>query len=457
MRLCSDLIRAALVVLGLAALVTACGDDDGAVCNNDGVCDVAAGETNLTCPGDCPVCNHDGTCDTAFGENETNCPADCPEDPCNHDGVCGAGENTVNCPDDCPLCDHDGVCDAASGETTANCPDDCPVCNDDGVCDAGEDFTNCPDDCPMVCAPSAFTGARHDFVVSEIAVPTSSMEAHENGVDLDGDGEIDNKLGSILTLFAQIGVTADINLDLNQRIAAGEVLLLGRLHESGNADGVISLQTLQGTPTMSPPAFDGSDNLTIDPSNPLDLLTCGTWIAPQLTTDASRLHLLIPVPMFGPTFVAYGWYDLHNARVQTVADPNNPFYATSAATATTWTDVMVGGGLTQDQILNDILPAMVVAVNDLIALGGADADTVVVLFDGNCVVLADVPACQSVVAGVGACDDTANPPVITLTELQCNALLHSAFAPDVDSDGDGENDLVSFGYRIVSAVPATLN
>jgi len=30
------------------------------------------------------------------------------------------------------------------------------------------------------------------------------------------------------------------------------------------------------------------------------------------------------------------------------------------------------------------------------------------------------------------------------------------FLPDVDSDGDGEPDLLSIGYRVVSAVPVTI-
>ena len=58
--------------------------------------------------------------------------------------------------------------------------------------------------------------------------------------------------------------------------------------------------------------------------------------------------------------------------------------------------------------------------------------------------------------GQGECDNTLDPPVITETELRCNALLNSALAPDVDSDGDGEFDLLSLGFRIISAVPVTI-
>ena len=42
----------------------------------DGVCEVSRGESNATCPGDCPPLAGNGKCDP--GENSTNCPGDCP-------------------------------------------------------------------------------------------------------------------------------------------------------------------------------------------------------------------------------------------------------------------------------------------------------------------------------------------------------------------------------------------
>lgn len=42
----------------------------------DGVCEVSRGESNATCPGDCPRRAGNGRCDR--GENSSNCPGDCP-------------------------------------------------------------------------------------------------------------------------------------------------------------------------------------------------------------------------------------------------------------------------------------------------------------------------------------------------------------------------------------------
>lgn len=42
----------------------------------DGVCEVSRGESNATCPGDCPPTAGNGICEP--GENSINCPGDCP-------------------------------------------------------------------------------------------------------------------------------------------------------------------------------------------------------------------------------------------------------------------------------------------------------------------------------------------------------------------------------------------
>ncbi|RLE08190.1 hypothetical protein DRZ78_01565, partial [Candidatus Aerophobetes bacterium] len=48
-----------------------------------------------------PVCNQNGICEPARGETEDNCPTDCG---CNNNGVCESArlENSTNCPNDCP-------------------------------------------------------------------------------------------------------------------------------------------------------------------------------------------------------------------------------------------------------------------------------------------------------------------------------------------------------------------
>lgn len=403
-----------------------------------------------------PVCDQDGVCDSADGETYSNCPSDCTAPPvCNHDGICGPGETASNCPGDClSNCNGDGYCNPGMGETALTCPGDCAppqVCNNDGYCDLNETLFNCPGDCSPSCDMVGMTGANSDVLVQELYVPDTSQSARENGIDLDGDGDIDNKLGQVIQLLMSNGMEGDINDQVNSSIRGGSFVMLGRVKGSGHGDDIVAVQTVPGAPFGSPPAFDGSDQAYVDPEAPTEMYLCGTWQPPALDTTPSMLFLSLPMPGLGtiPLRLSY-------ARVETVQNPSNPFYGSSEVLASGWRNVMVGGGLTQDEIRVNLIPMLAVVMQNMVNQGGSTADTIADLFDGNCVVLDDVPGCESVVAGQGECADSQYPPIITATELLCNALLHSALSPDVDVDGDGQDDVLSVGLRVVSAVPATI-
>jgi len=353
-----------------------------------------------------------------------------------------------------------GTCgdDECNGsETSATCPQDCGPCNNDGVCDSGESCVQCPNDgCCTTCNLPDMTGTSHDFIVSEMFMPTTSQEAGNNGVDIDGDGDIDNKLGQIIQLLVSNGMDGDLNESLNGEITEGSLLLATRVVESGNSDGVVAVQILQADVTGpgATPMFDGNDSVLIPSTSPQDLYLCGDWDGgPALETSPADITLAFPLPEIGLLEVT-----LSGAQIRTVTDPDNPHYGDSSVTPSAMTNVMIGGGLSEDEIYGPggLIEFLADFINDLVAEGGSTADTIADLFDGNCVVLEDVAGCETIVAGEGECDDLADPPEITATELKCNALLHSALAPDVDSDGDGEDDLLSLGLRAVAAVPVTL-
>lgn len=417
------------------------------VCIVDGTCDEAGGETRVNCPDDCPLCDNDGTCEDAEGETPINCPADCP--PCDYDGACepGQGETQANCELDCTGCFLDGVCDAASGETSVTCPFDCPPCNNDGVCDQldGETAADCPADCAITgCTLSSITpqGAATGYLVSELYVPTSSAEALTIGVDLDGDGDIDNKFGSIMSLLGSMG-GGDINADLDADIQSGALVLPAEIFvDAFPTDALVMALMYSGAPLATPPQLDGSDVVSVVAGSATDLYACGDLTASQLHVGPATL--LFPLPVLGsPVF----YVPLQLARLE------------GQVTAAGWTDVMIGGGITEVTLQNIILPAIAVQLNDIIAAdpSGADAATFMGVFDGSCTT--GLPGCANVVAGQGECavnDPVTDPyPVITLTELRCNALLSSALSLDVDSDGDGVDDLLSMGARL-QAVPATV-
>jgi MYXO-CTERM domain-containing protein len=150
------------------------------VCGN-GTCDT--GETNATCPGDCPAVCGNGVCET--GETKAGCAVDCDADgtlglACSASGACPRGQScygsdqtvftndfcstacatAADCPSgfscgsiggDTSICQAvvaacgNGTCDA--GETNASCPADCPAACGNGVCETGETEANCAVDC----------------------------------------------------------------------------------------------------------------------------------------------------------------------------------------------------------------------------------------------------------------------------------------------------------------------
>jgi hypothetical protein len=488
------IILAAVGLVGLGGLAVACdgggssgtdcgndicedGEDfascpaDCPVCDNNGYCSVTGGENGLNCPGDCPLCVEDTICNREGGENGLNCPADCmvcladgfcdaaagetTENCsadcllCNDDGVCdtAAGETPQNCLADCPVCVVDATCDTAAGETRQNCPADCPLCNDDGVCDTaeGEDSFSCPTDCVGfvdVCDLAAMQAGRapHDYIVNEIYIPITSLEAGVIGTDLDGDGTIDNKLGSIMALLIANG-SGDPNPMLNLDIDQGDLVVPLRLYvDAWTGDATTLLLSYEGEPTTSPPAFDGSDVVSVAAGSASDMFLCGPYV--DGVADVGPGQLLVPMPLLS----------------QTVFVPLRQAQVVGPVTATTWTNVMLGGGVTEADVDQVVLPGMLAYFNDVIAADPTStiADTLMNMFDGNCVDLGG--DCVGVVAGAGDCADNlpTDATPLSITELRCNALLSSALSSDVDSDGDGVDDLLSVGFRI-QAVSATIN
>ena len=138
-----------------------------------------------------------------------------------------------------------------------------------------------------------------------------------------------------------------------------------------------------------------------------------------------------------------------------MSDPDSAYFDTSAATQAGWTDLMVGGGLSEDEIQTNLIPFLTLYIEDRMTQDASAAETLAATFDGNCEP-SEIRGCESVVPGAGECDNSQDPPVITETEVRCSPEVSAALAPDVDSDGDGEPDLLSLGFRITTAVPVTI-
>lgn len=310
------------------------------------------------------------------------------------------------------------------------------VCVVDGFCDdaAGENVHNCPADCVVQCTLADISGDAHDFLVSELFIPDTSATAKENGVDLDGDGTVDNKLGTILALVAQQGGDFDINVSVNAEITEGNLLLVGRMFvdQWGNDDEVLA-QVLQAVVVDATPVFEGNDVVALNPDTPQDLYLCGRLINNTLEAGPDNLRIVFPIPEIGTL-------DITLAKAQLIG----------RTLETGWEDVIIGGGLSKHEIETKLYPTVLDWLNDEIQEDptGSMATTVLDMLDDNCV--DSIEGCDPKPAGCAA------DGVIHVDELKCNALLNSALAPDVDLSGDGVKDHISLGLKIVRAVPVTV-
>ena len=323
---------------------------------------------------------------------------------------------------------------AGCGGDPAGQNNNTPPCNNDGVCDPDERLLWCLD-CSGHCSLVTASGSAHDFLVSELYIPDSSATARENGVDLNGDGVIDNKLGSIISLIASQGGDFNVNESVNQEIADGNLLLVSRVvvDQFGNDDEVLA-QVLQANVVGgATPIFDGNDEVALDPNTPQDLFLCGRIVNNTLEAGPANLGIVFPIPEIGTL-------DITLERAQLIGN----------VTADGMVDMMLGGGLSKEEIETNLYPTVLEWLNGEIAADptGSLATTVLDLLDNNCE--PTIAGCDP--APAGCAEDT----VIHVDELKCNALLNSALAPDVDIDGDGVKDLISLGLKIVEAVPVTV-
>jgi hypothetical protein len=296
-------------------------------------------------------------------------------------------------------------------------------------------------------------GPDHDVIVQAIRFPETEEEAGEVGVDIDGDGLVDNRLGAIHAWFVDQGIAVTANDVAGTTLASGEVVLLGRVRGAGNSYFGAVARLILGETIDASPLFDGSDRMGVHPDNVRGVLWCGLWEPPRLETYPNTF--LLPLPLSLPN-AGVAWVMLTPAQMRTVEEPQSPYFGDSAVTEAGWTNVMVGGGVSHDELTYNLLPLLAQVLSARVSRDATSAESVALvdLFDGRCD--ATLPQCEDTVAGEGPCDASAVPPEITATELWCNAALRPLITPDVDSDGDGQKDVLSVGFRIVRAVPVTI-
>ncbi len=284
-------------------------------------------------------------------------------------------------------------------------------------------------------------GDHHRFALDSITLPTDDAEADVLGLDLDGDGIVDNKLGGIVSLLAAGG--ADINAIVTGQVDRGELIHLANLQASDLADATASALYVWKGANPSPPAclddldttcrrhLDGTGVFDVTTEMPGDALIVGAVTAGHFSGGSGIIVLEVPLLISETPLVL----KLIGARAEV------------DVAATGLTGGKLAGAVPDAYVQSDVLPQLHALLGVVVAEDcfGTAPSCCVVDSDGD----------QAV--GLFDSDDSCT---ISLAELQDNALLDALLAPNVDlldeeglSGSDGELDSVSLGIGF-SAVPA---
>lgn len=268
------------------------------------------------------------------------------------------------------------------------------------------------------------TGLQYYFVTNQLLLPTTQAQTKEFGLNIDRDSQnsLDNKFGDLLTLLTSAAPNLELQETLAQSVNTGQLVTLHVVQANDPLnDPSVSWSLFLGQSTQSSPAFDGSDQLTLEPTAPIYEPIVGSLANGHFAGGPGKAHIKI---------VLLG---------QSVEVDMIGVYLESDVNAQGCTNGKIGGGVTSDQLRGNLLPAIAVGLNQITKADKAAAKTLLPIFDTD---------------GNGT---------ITSKELESNPLLMIAISPDLDlldasgnfnPNQDGVKDSYSIGLGF-SCVPAS--
>lgn len=259
--------------------------------------------------------------------------------------------------------------------------------------------------------PPVTTGAFHGYVQRGWVLPHNAAEARQLGLDLDGDGEIDNQAGSLIGALVNVGLELDTIAD--ETFTAGDVVALHRLRADDlTDDATIEWRTFEGAPPPAAPRFDGTDRFDVGVET--GRLT-GTLMGGHAELDRGETTILLPFfPDQSPLRIP-----LTGARMQLDLDADGCSGRLAGLVRAVEIDGMILPNLGAEMIIH-------VARHPEHEFSRIAFD----LFDDN------------------------RDGRITVDEFLADRLTQGLFSLDVDTDGDGERDAMSFGVAL-DCVPAS--
>lgn len=303
----------------------------------------------------------------------------------------------------------------------------------DGSTGGGDCYEN-----PASCIEGV--GEHHTYVISKATLPASATEAKWLGLDLDddADGRIDNQLGAILAALASVtgGVLQEV---FDVGISSGEAIILVDIQTPSFADASgVGVRIRLGAdanpaPCASPDDtvcgghLQGGASIGINTEMTLDLLGAGEFRGGELYAGPIEATFTLELDILTRPLTL----TLVGGRAE-------------ATVTETGIEGVVGGGVSMDQVMNEVLPA----VADLAARDCAGGD----------------PCCTPESPGAALVElfDEDADCAISVQELAESDLLAMLLRPDVDlldgsggfapgSDGAMDSIALGLGFEAVSA------
>jgi len=304
---------------------------------------------------------------------------------------------------------------------------------DNGVDDNGDGLADCQDpECYKRLQSCRVDAALTDITVADLAAPDAEVPlpsvlqtvidrmllpktAGQYGIDFNGDGKVDNKLGQILAGLAALHGGLDVQKDLDEQMKDGVILLLqdvfaNDLTDSAKAELVTHFgKDLDNNASDN---FSGSETFGIAPVTPGEIRLKGKINGGKATFGPGSLVAPIAI---GKVYV-----------VMTLRQA----YVSGSISATGIKDGLMAGAIPLTDVTGRLLPGLATQMTQRLN----DPLT--------------TPAGLKLLQYF----DKDSDGTISVKELATDPLIKGLLLdqPDVDTDGDKKNDAISVGIGFTS-------
>ena len=248
--------------------------------------------------------------------------------------------------------DDDSADDTADDSSMDDSSDDSA---DDSADDNGDDATDDGGVNP--------DGEDNTYVIDSLSIPASQSEVTEFGLDIDGNGTVENKFGG---LFALLATAADLDISsaVNEQIALGSIILLANLKATDLAEATgVGMYVYLGEnadpaacpdgvtdPAMCGLHLEGGASFDVSADSPPDAEVIGTIEGGAFVGGPGSVTIELALAALGDPITL----TLESARVETTVSPDG------------LTSGVLGGAITSADIESEVYPAVAAVVNGLI-------------------------------------------------------------------------------------------